>query len=47
MASDDPGYTVDEEFEALGEHLILPPWLESKRDRIEQILPDIKVSYAK
>jgi glyoxalase family protein len=44
MASDDPGYTVDEEFEALGEHLILPPWLESKRDRIEQILPEIKVT---
>jgi len=41
MASDDPGYTVDEEFEELGEKLILPPWLESKRDRIEQILPEI------
>lgn len=44
MASDDPGYTVDEEFEHLGETLILPPWLESKRDRIEQILPEIKVA---
>ncbi|MBD3617577.1 MAG: VOC family protein [Gracilimonas sp.] len=44
MASDDPGYTVDEEFEELGEHLILPPWLESKRDQIEQILPEIKVA---
>ena len=44
MASDDPGYTVDEEFEELGEHLILPPWLENKRDRIEQILPEIKVA---
>lgn len=41
MASDDPGYTVDEEFEALGEKLILPPWLENKRERIEQILPEI------
>lgn len=46
MASDDPGYTVDEEFEALGEHLILPPWLENKRDRIEQILPEINVKKA-
>lgn len=44
MASDDPGYTVDEEFEHLGEKLILPPWLESKRDRIEQILPKIEVA---
>ncbi|MGN8225184.1 VOC family protein [Gracilimonas sp. BCB1] len=43
MASDDPGYTVDEEFEHLGEHLILPPWLENKRDRIEQILPEINM----
>ena len=43
MASDDPGYTVDEEFEQLGEHLILPPWLENKRDRIEKILPEIKI----
>lgn len=43
MASDDPGYAVDEEFEELGEHLILPPWLESKRERIEQVLPEIKV----
>jgi glyoxalase family protein len=44
MASDDPGYTVDEEFEHLGEHLILPPWLENKRDRIEEILPEIRVT---
>ncbi|MEX0607929.1 MAG: VOC family protein [Balneolaceae bacterium] len=44
MASDDPGYTVDEEFEHLGEKLILPPWLEDKRAQIEQILPEIKQS---
>lgn len=41
MASDDPGYTVDEEFEHLGEKLILPPWLEEKRARIEELLPDL------
>lgn len=44
MASDDPGYTVDEEFEKLGEKLILPPWLESRRSQIESILPDINTS---
>ncbi|MFN1835782.1 VOC family protein [Balneola sp. MJW-20] len=44
MASDDPGYTVDEEFEMLGEKLILPPWLESKRSQIESILPEINIS---
>ncbi|SMO72411.1 VOC family protein [Gracilimonas mengyeensis] len=43
MASDDPGYTVDEEFEHLGEQLILPPWLENKRDRIEEVLPALKI----
>jgi glyoxalase family protein len=42
MATDDPGYTVDEPFETLGEQLILPPWLESKRSQIEQALPAIK-----
>ncbi|MEX0722165.1 MAG: VOC family protein [Balneolaceae bacterium] len=42
MASDDPGYTVDEAFERLGESLILPPWMEPKREQIEQILPKIK-----
>lgn len=41
MASDDPGYDVDENFDELGEHLILPPWLEDKRERIESVLPDL------
>lgn len=43
MASDDPGYTVDEDFEHLGEKLILPPWLESKRDVIENHLPELEI----
>lgn len=42
MASDDPGYDVDEEFEHLGEELILPPWLEDKRSRIEAVLPELR-----
>ena len=41
IASDDPGYTVDEEFEHLGEQLILPPWLEPRRVVIENTLPNI------
>ena len=43
MASDTPGYDVDEEFEHLGEKLVLPPWLEPRRQLIESILPEIEV----
>ncbi len=43
MASDGPGYDVDEDADKLGEKLVLPPWLESKRKTIEQSLPEIKV----
>jgi glyoxalase family protein len=39
LATAGPGFTVDEEPGALGERLILPPWLESARDRIEAALP--------
>jgi glyoxalase family protein len=41
MATDDPGYAVDEDFEHLGEKLILAPWLEYRRPFIEQILPEL------
>lgn len=43
MATEGPGYAVDEDPEHLGEKLILPPWLESKRDAIENRLPEINV----
>lgn len=43
MATDGPGYDIDEDPDALGEKLILPPWLESKREMIEKRLPDINV----
>lgn len=39
LATDPPGFTVDEAPEALGASLKLPPWLEPVRDRIEQRLP--------
>jgi len=41
IATDDPGYAVDEDFEHLGEKLILTPLLESRREYIESILPKI------
>lgn len=44
MASDDPGYksVVDNEKE-MGKKLFLPPWLERKREEIENRLPAITV----
>ena len=42
IATDGPGFTVDEDPATLGEHLVLPPWLESHRGEIEAALPPIK-----
>jgi glyoxalase family protein len=42
LATDGPGFAVDEDPATLGEHLVLPPWLESQRDEIEAALPPIK-----
>jgi len=41
LATDGPGFTVDEELEHLGDELILPPWLESRREEIEAQLPPL------
>lgn len=43
MATEGPGYAVDEDPDHLGEKLILPPWLESRRELIEKRLPEIEV----
>jgi len=34
IATDEPGFAVDEPVEALGQKLMLPPWLEPYRERI-------------
>jgi glyoxalase family protein len=39
LATDGPGFAVDESPAHLGELLVLPPWLERDRARIEQVLP--------
>lgn len=39
LATDGPGFAADEEPVHLGETLVLPPWLESSRERIEAVLP--------
>ena len=41
LATDGPGFAVDEEMEALGERLVLPPWLEPNRGEIERALPPL------
>jgi glyoxalase family protein len=39
LATDGPGFAIDEAPEKLGETLVLPPWLEEHRSAIEQALP--------
>jgi glyoxalase family protein len=39
IATDGPGFAVDEPLERLGESLVLPEWLESRRDQIRAALP--------
>jgi glyoxalase family protein len=46
FATKDPGYTVDEDLERLGERLVLPDWLEERRDEIEAGLPPLELGGA-
>jgi glyoxalase family protein len=41
LATDGPGFAVDEDAAHLGETLVLPPWLEPARARIEAVLPPL------
>ena len=41
LATDGPGFAVDEDAAHLGETLVLPPWLEAHRTSIEQALPPL------
>ncbi|WP_276356801.1 ring-cleaving dioxygenase [Cohnella caldifontis] len=43
IATDNPGFVTDEPFEALGEKLQLPPWLEDNREFVESNLMPIEV----
>ena len=42
LATDGPGFAVDEAPAHLGETLVLPPWLEPSRPQIEGMLPPLK-----
>ena len=41
LATDGPGFAVDEDRAKLGESLVLPPWLEPNRDAISAVLPKL------
>ena len=43
IATDPPGFAVDEMPSELGSKLMLPPWLEPKREALERILPPVEV----
>jgi catechol 2,3-dioxygenase-like lactoylglutathione lyase family enzyme len=47
IATDPPGFTVDEPLEKLGSDLKLPPWFEHHRKQIESSLPAIEVLHGK
>jgi glyoxalase family protein len=43
IATDGPGFTVDEPLDSLGASLSLPPWFNVRRDLLEETLPPIVV----
>ncbi len=44
IATDPPGFLIDQKPEELGQRLVLPKWLEPRREYIEKTLPPIKIS---
>ena len=45
IATDQPGFTIDEPLLALGQELKLPPWLEPSREEIAAALPPIRLEH--
>ncbi|MGD0539993.1 MAG: ring-cleaving dioxygenase [Tepidisphaeraceae bacterium] len=43
IATDHPGFTVDEPADKLGHKLMLPPWLEPHRAEIERVVPPVRL----
>jgi glyoxalase family protein len=46
LATDGPGFAVDEDPAHLGETLVLPPWLEQQRAAIEAAVPTLTMPNA-
>jgi glyoxalase family protein len=47
LATDGPGFAVDEDPAHLGETLVLPPWLERERESIQAVLPKLQAPSSK
>jgi glyoxalase family protein len=47
IATDAPGFAVDEPLLELGRHLRLPPWLEPDREQIAASLPPLRLDPAR
>jgi catechol 2,3-dioxygenase-like lactoylglutathione lyase family enzyme len=47
IATDPPGFAIDEPAEELGSHLVLPAWLEPHRAELEEVLPRLRLPQAK
>jgi glyoxalase family protein len=47
IATNPPGFAIDEKVEELGTHLMLPPWLESVRKDLERVLPQVHLPHKK
>jgi catechol 2,3-dioxygenase-like lactoylglutathione lyase family enzyme len=43
IATDPPGFAVDEPADGIGSSLVLPPWLEGERGELERILPTVQL----
>ena len=44
IATDQPGFTVDEPLADLGKGLKLPRFLESRRNELEAVLPSLELA---
>lgn len=44
IATDQPGFTIDESVDSLGTALKLPSWLEPRRQQLERVLPPIDIT---
>jgi glyoxalase family protein len=47
IATDPPGFAIDEAKEELGSHLVLPAWPEPHRAELEEVLPKVRLPQAK
>jgi glyoxalase family protein len=43
IATNPPGFTIDEKQDELGTHLMLPPWFESDRNNLQKLLPKVNL----